>query len=63
MTESQGHFKGQRVHSSTLAGQTMQDSLNYRGQQQLSPDLTATGKEGHLEILFFLIFGGHESFL
>ena len=53
MRESQGHFKGQTVHSNTLTGQTMQDSLNYGGQhQQLSQDLTATGKEGHLEILF-----------
>ena len=47
MTESQGHFKGQRVHSSALTGQTMQGSLNYGGQhqQQLSQDLTVTGKE------------------
>ena len=47
MIESQGHFKGQTVHRSTLAGQTLQDSLNYRGQQQLSQDLTVTGKELH----------------
>ena len=45
MRESQGQFIGQTMSNSTLTGQTMQDSLNYKGQQQLSQDFTVSGED------------------